>query len=91
MVLQLQGTEAGSLKVVDVELPGAVDGPVAEGAGAREAEGPRSEGGGVVEEEADQCCRVGMVNVWALDWGRLVLLMLPLSAVGHKKERKKKC
>lgn len=54
IVLQLKRGETGSLALLEVQLPGAVDGPVTERARAGEAEGAWRQRRGVVEEEADQ-------------------------------------
>lgn len=42
-----------------VQLPGAMDGPVAKRSSAGEAKRPRGKGHGVIEEEADESCEGG--------------------------------
>lgn len=64
IVLALQLEFALFAALVDIAVPGAVDGPVAEEAGAGEAEGPRGEG--VLEVVADVCWAmvVSMEGMW---------------------------
>lgn len=57
--MQLEGSETSGLALLEIQLPGAMDGPVAEGSSAGEAEGSRGEGHGVIEEEADESYKGG--------------------------------